>query len=197
MRAVSRQQSLETLVSQARGLRQRLLDWWEHLPDELQLNFDKSNVSEDEDLVESHAPLYVAYFASQILLFRALLRPIIKGGSAEGVKDATIASVLQASRSLIRTIMKFLCGVDARQQSAFWPAYTRHCLSFPGLFCYMVSLQRSELDMASHDHSLLATWRKILRTRVQSWPLLRFAIVKVDAIYWKGIQQSRGADLGT
>jgi hypothetical protein len=177
------------LVSEARGLRQRLLEWWENLPDELQLNFEKSHVSEDEDMVESHAPLYVAYFTSQILLFRALLRPIIK--SAEGEKDATIASVLQASRSLIRTIIKFLCGVDARQQSAFWPAYTRHCLSFPGLFCYMLSLQRSEPEMAPQDHALLATWRKILRTRVQSWPLLRFAIVKVDAIYWKGIQQSR------
>jgi hypothetical protein len=148
-------------------------------------------------MVESHAPLYVTYFTSQILLFRALLRPIIDGGAYGGDSDATVASVLQASRSLIRTIMKFLCGVDARQQSAFWPVYTRHCLSFPGLFCYMLSLQRSELHMTSHDHGLLATWRKILRTRVQSWPLLRLAIVKIDAIYWKGIKQSRDTDLGT
>ena len=39
--------------------------------------------------------------------------------------------------------------------------------------------------MSEYDQNLLATWRRTLKMRVQSWPFLRFAIVKVDAIYWK------------
>ena len=189
---------MEDLVPRARGLRQQLHEWRENLPDSLQLASDKRPASPDEDpddTVESHTPLYLVYYTTHILLFRALLRPIIGKSNNEvstnNREDAegTTAAVLYASRNLIRTVIKFLCGFDARQQSAFWPAYTRHCLSYPGLFCYMLSLQRCEPQMASNDRSLLATWRKILRTRVQSWPLLRFAIVKIDAIYYRGVRQ--------
>lgn len=172
-------------------MRQRLINWLELLPESLQLNFKRTDES-SEDSVESHAPLYVAYYTAHILIFRALLRPIIsKADGKDKANDdlqATVVSVLQASRSLVRTVIKFICSFDARQQSAFWPTYTRHCLSYPGLFCYMLSLQRTQPDMKEHDRNLLATWRKTLRTRLQSWPLLRFAIVKVDAIYWKGVQ---------
>jgi hypothetical protein len=91
-------------------------------------------------------------------------------------------TVLQSCRGLIQTVIKFIRGLDARHQSAFWPAYTRNCLAYPGLFCYMLCLQDG---MSEYDQNLLATWRRILKMRVQSWPFLRFAIVKVDAIYWK------------
>lgn len=186
LRAVSQTKTLETLVIEARPLRQKLIDWWEALPASLQLNANKQGSPEDqEDSIEGHAPLYLAYYTVHILLFRALLRPIMTGS----VEDSpAVSSVLQASRSLIRTIISFICGFDARQQSAFWPAFTRHCLAYPGMFSYMLAQQRSEEHMITHDQNLLAIWRKALRTRVQSWPLLRFALVKIDAIYWKGVQ---------
>jgi hypothetical protein len=154
------------------------------LPECLHLIFDKPSDAE-EDKVESHAPLYVAYYTAHILIFRALLRPVIGNGVESEELQTTVVTVLQASRSLVQTVMKFICGFDARHQSAFWPAYTRHCLSYPGLFCYMLSLQQSEPHMIQFDRNLLVTWRKTLRTRVQSWALLRFAIVKVDAVHWK------------
>ncbi|KAH6693870.1 fungal-specific transcription factor domain-containing protein [Plectosphaerella plurivora] len=188
LRAVSRQQTLDTLITQARSHRQQLLDWLENLPDTLQLNVEKDDFSA-EDTVESHAPLYVVYYTAHILLFRALLRPIIARDPEPNAPQGSTAAILQASRSLIQTVVKFVCGLDARHQSAFWPAYTRHCLSYPGLFCFMLSTQRAEPHMAAFDRRLLDTWRRTLRTRVQSWPLLRFAIVKVDAIYWKGLQR--------
>jgi hypothetical protein len=188
LRAVSRQQTLDTLITQARTHRQQLLDWLENLPETLRLNVEKDDFS-SEDTVESHAPLYVAYYTAHILLFRALLRPIIARDPEPNAPQGSTAAILQASRSLIQTVIKFICGLDARHQSAFWPAYTRHCLSYPGLFCFMLSTQKAEPHMAAFDRGLLDTWRRTLRTRVQSWPLLRFAIVKVDAIYWKGLQR--------
>ncbi|KAK2739366.1 fungal specific transcription factor domain-containing protein [Colletotrichum kahawae] len=187
LRAISQRPTLETLMSQARGPRQQLLDWLDQLPESLQLHPETEPSAEHS--IESHAPLYVTYYTAHILIFRALLRPIISTDINPSLLPASSTSILQASRSLVQTITKFICGLDVRHQSAFWPAYTRHCLSYPGLFCYMLSLQQSEPHMLSFDRALLDTWRKALRTRVQSWAFLRFAIVKVDAIYWKGLRE--------
>ncbi|KAH8171213.1 fungal specific transcription factor domain-containing protein [Sarocladium implicatum] len=189
LRAVSQPASLNALIAQARDFRQELLDWYENLPECLQLHTAKDSVS-PEDPVESHAPLYIAYYTTHILLFRALLRPILQRNSDLSELQGSVSAILSASRSLIQTMMKFICSLDARHQSAFWPAYTRHCFSYPGLFCFMLSKQVVEQDMQDHDRSLLERWRKMLRTRVQSWPLLRFSIVKIDAIYWRGVQKS-------
>ncbi|KAH6964540.1 fungal-specific transcription factor domain-containing protein [Fusarium avenaceum] len=184
LRAVSRPQALESLLDQARGPRQQLLEWLEQLPQSLSLRPDSSD-GDAEDSVESHRSLYVAYYTTHVLILRALLRPIIDTNTKLDHAQTSVETVLQACRGLIQTIIKFIRGLDARHQSAFWPAFTRNCLAYPGLFCYMLCLQKRQPEMSSYDQNLLATWRKTLRTRMQSWPFLRFAIVKVDAIYWK------------
>lgn len=145
----------------------------------------KEDDNASEDLVRSHGSLYVTYYTAHILLLRAVLRPIVNNQTRLDHLEPSVGMVLQASRGLAQTMIKFIRRLDARDQSAFWPSYTRHCLCYPGLFCYMLCLQQREPHMASFDQSLLATWRKTLQTRVQSWPWLRFAIVKVDALCWK------------
>lgn len=187
LRAVSKRQTLEALISQARGPRQQLLDWLEHLPPSLRLRPEEA--SSPGRSVEGHAPLHAAYYTAHILVFRALLRPIV---GADDLLPAPASSgpVLQACRGLAQTATRFVRGLGARHQSAFWPAWTRHCLAYPGLFCYMLGLQRAEPAAAAEDGRLLDEWREALRTRVSSWPLLRFAIVKVDAIYWKGLREA-------
>ncbi|KAF9770565.1 hypothetical protein IL306_011873 [Fusarium sp. DS 682] len=190
LRAVSRPQVLESLLEQARGSRQQLLKWLEDLPESLALRPEPSD-SDADDSVKSHRSLYVAYYTTHILVLRALLRPIIDSNTQLNHVQPSVETVLQACRGLIQTVIKFIRGLDARHQSAFWPAYTRNCLAYPGLFCYMLCLQKRQPEMTAYDQNLLATWRKTLRTRMQSWPFLRFAIVKVDAIYWKKLYQDK------
>ncbi|EWG44722.1 hypothetical protein FVEG_15710 [Fusarium verticillioides 7600] len=190
LRAASRPQILDSLLEQARGPRQQLLKWLEDLPESLALRPEPSD-SDADDSVKSHRSLYVAYYTTHILVLRALLRPIIDSDTQLTHIQSSVETVLQACRGLIQTVIKFIRGLDARHQSAFWPAYTRNCLAYPGLFCYMLCLQKRQPDMTAYDQNLLATWRKTLRTRMQSWPFLRFAIVKVDAIYWKKLYQDK------
>ncbi|KAL6353646.1 hypothetical protein LRP88_14144 [Fusarium phalaenopsidis] len=176
--------SLTGISMSARGPRQKLLDWLENLPESLHIQ-PAADDAEADDSVKSHASLYVAYYTTHILILRALLRPIINSSIHLDHLQPSVGTVLQASRGLVQTIIKFIRSLDASHQSAFWPSYTRHCLSYPGLFCYMLCSQQREPHMASFDQNLLATWRRTLRMRVQSWPLLRFGTVKVDALYWK------------
>ncbi|KAF6795005.1 fungal specific transcription factor domain-containing protein [Colletotrichum sojae] len=187
LRAVSKKQTVEALISQAGGPRQQLLDWLEHLPQSLRLRPEET--SSPGRSIEGHAPLHVAYYTAHILIFRALLRPIVSEDDLLP-SPASTGPVLQASRGLAQAATRFVRGLGARHQSAFWPAWTRHCLSYPGLFCYMLGLQRAEPGAMEEDRRLLDEWREALRTRVSSWPLLRFGIVKVDAIYWKGLREA-------
>ncbi|KAF4470561.1 Transcriptional activator DAL81 [Fusarium albosuccineum] len=136
LRAVSRQQSLDTLLEQARGPRQRLLEWLEGLPASLHINTE-TNEGDGDDSVKSHASLYVAYYTTHILVLRALLRPIINNNVQLDQSHPSVETVLQASRGLVQTVIKFIRGLDSRHQSAFWPAYTRHCLSYPESSSYM------------------------------------------------------------
>ncbi|KND86653.1 Transcriptional activator protein DAL81 [Tolypocladium ophioglossoides CBS 100239] len=183
LRAVSQQQPLETLVEKAKRPRQQLHEWLESLPESLSIHHEDDGANDESP--QTHGSLYLAYFTAHVLLLRALLRPIINKNAQLDHTQSSVATVLQASRGLMHTMIKFVRGLDVKYKSAFWPAYTRHCFCYPGLFCYMLCLQQKEPHMMSYDRELLTTWRNILRTRVQSWPLLRFAIVKVDAIFWK------------
>lgn len=185
LRAVSQQQSLEDLIERAKEPRQQLLEWLENLPQSLRLQQDQSDSDDIDESPENQGSLYVAYFTAHILILRALLRPIISKEPRPENTPSSVTTVLHACRGLMQTMIKFVRSLDVKQKSGFWPAYTRHCLCYPGLFCYMLGLQQAEPHMVASDRALLGTWRNMLRTRVQSWPLLRFAIVKVDALFWK------------
>lgn len=142
-----------------------------------------------DDTLQVHGSLHVAYYTAHILVLRALLRPVIDPNNKLDHLQTSVGAVLQESRGLMQAMSQFVRGLDIRYQSAFWPAYTRHCFSYPGLFGYMLCLQRTEPHMILHDKTLLDTWRKMLRTRAQTWPLLRFGIVKIDALFWKKLDQ--------
>ncbi|KAJ6445271.1 fungal specific transcription factor domain-containingprotein [Purpureocillium lavendulum] len=183
LRAVSQPQPLDVLIEQAKWPRQQLHEWLQDLPESLRMTVHRDD--QDNDLPQSQGSLHNAYFTAHILLFRALLRPIVSKDIDSQSSPSSIALVLQASRSLMQTKIDFVRGLDVNHKSGFWPAYNRHCFCYPGLFCYMLCLQRVEPHMMTADRRLLAKWRNVLRTRMQSWQLLRFAIVKVDALFWK------------
>ncbi len=140
-----------------------------------------------DDMIRSHSYLRLSYYISHVLIFRVLLRPIINHctnlDNAQGMVDL----ILRDCRDMVQSLVQFIRTLTPHHQSAYWPAFTRHCLCYPGLFCYMISLQKRQMGMVEHDQNLLATWRRLLQIRVRSWPLLRFALVKVDALYWKNV----------
>ncbi|KAM3456209.1 hypothetical protein MY3296_001806 [Beauveria thailandica] len=145
LRAVSRVQNLTDILDRAKPLQRSLFIWLESLPQSLRLDQVPDTT---EEIPDSRASLHIAYFTAHVLLYRALLRPIV---GQNLVNDETAHQVLQEARDFMRTLTTV-------KQSA-------HLI--PG------------------DKELFATWRNVLRARVGSWPLLRFAVVKVDAVFWK------------
>ncbi|EGX90473.1 fungal specific transcription factor domain protein [Cordyceps militaris CM01] len=179
LRAVSRVQNFQDLMDRAKPLQRALFHWLEALPPSLCL--DQLPDTTDE-IPDCRASLHIAYFTAHILLFRALLRPIVRQTHPG---DEMVHEVLQESRDFMRALITVVRNLDLKYISAFWPAYTRHCLCYPGLFCYLLCFQKQSPHLLPSDKELFATWRNVLRARVASWPLLRFAVVKVDAVFWK------------
>ena len=186
LRAVSRVQSLTDIVDRARPLQRSLHLWLEALPPSLRL--DQVPDTADE-IPDSRASLHIAYFTAHVLLFRVLLRPIVRQNF---LNDVVAHDVLQESRDFVRALISVVRNLDLKYISAFWPAYTRHCFCYPGLFCYMLCFQKQSPQLLCSDKELFATWRNVLRARVGSWPLLRFAVVKVDAVFWKKMDHTTG-----
>lgn len=177
-------------MEQAKDSRLQLNHWLEELPASLRIS--RQDDDEGDEAPESCASLHIAYFTVHVLIFRALMRPIVRQDNPHEDLFA-VEQVLQGSRDLMKTLIVFVRGMGLKYVSSFWPAYTRHCLCYPGLFSYMMCFQKAQPDLVSHDKELLATWRNVLRARVRSWPLLRFAVVKVDAVFWKKMSHTGGS----
>lgn len=176
---MSRVQNLTDIFDRAKPLQRSLHLWLEALPPCLRLDQVADTVDEIPD---SRASLHIAYFTAHTLLFRTLLRPIVRQSFLD---DVVAHEVLQEARNFMRTLITVVRNLDLKYISAFWPAYIRHCFCYPGLFCYMLCFQKQSPQLLPSDKELFATWRNVLRARVGSWPLLRFAVVKVDAVFWK------------
>jgi hypothetical protein len=186
LRAVSQTQSLGALLDATQEPKQRLLEWSKTLPEHLQTDTQSGSELTD-DTIRSHSYLRLSYYTAHILILRALLRPIIHPDTNTDNAHGSGELVLQDCRDMMQSVVQFIRALTPHHQSAYWPAFSRHCFCYPGLFCYMLSLQRRQVGMVQHDQNILAAWRRLLQIRVRSWPLLRFALVKVDALYWKNL----------
>lgn len=190
LRAVSSRQDVTELVHRARPLQESLSHWLETLPPQLRLGQDASVDDGGDGTPRSTASLHIAYFTAHLLIFRAILRPLVRQKCADD--DAAIANeALTSCRDFMKMLIAVVRNLNLEYVSAFWPGFSRHCLCYPGLFCYMLCFQKLSPHHLHQDRELLMTWRNVLRARVGSWPLLRFAVVKVDAMFWKRLSHTR------
>ncbi|OAA80608.1 fungal specific transcription factor domain protein [Akanthomyces lecanii RCEF 1005] len=105
LRAVSRVQNLKDIVDRARPLQRSLHLWLEALPPSLRL--DQVPDTADE-IPDNRASLHIAYFTAHVLLFRALLRPIMRQNF---LNDAVAHDVLQESRDFMRALISVAIGM--------------------------------------------------------------------------------------
>lgn len=149
-----------------------------------------------DDAIRNEASLHMAYFTTQILMFRVLLRPILDHRIDLSHRQTQVEEILKASQSLIHMMISFVRGLDARDFSAHWPVYIRTCFCYPGQLGLMLCLQRRQAHTSKLCQGLLASWRQVLRMRAQSWPFLRIGALTVDAIYWKNLDKLASGDDG-
>lgn len=45
-------------------------------------------------------------------------------------------------------------------------------------------------ENALRNKALLGEWRDTLRTQARAWPLARLATMRMDAVFWKGLDSA-------
>lgn len=162
--------------------------WFEGLPEQFKFQ-PQSPTKPKEDCVSSAGSLQLAGFTVQVLIFRALLRPILDETVNLDHVKSSVRVLLQTCQNSMQMMIDFVRSLEPEDFSAYWPSYARTCFCYPGQFAFMLCLQRHEIDMKGTFHRLLVIWRQILRTRAHSFSTLRLAALSVDAIFWKRLDR--------
>lgn len=45
------------------------------------------------------------------------------------------------------------------------------------------------MEMAAENKQLLEKWRSTLRTQARAWPVFKLAAIRLDAIFWAGLEK--------
>jgi hypothetical protein len=45
------------------------------------------------------------------------------------------------------------------------------------------------MEMASQNKALLERWREIIRAQARAWPVLKLAAIRLDAIFFAGLEK--------
>lgn len=46
------------------------------------------------------------------------------------------------------------------------------------------------MEMVVESKQLLEKWRDTIRIQARAWPVLKLAVIRLDAVFWKGLEKS-------
>ncbi|KAF4124834.1 GAL4 [Geosmithia morbida] len=180
--------SLNSLLARAQPLRARIQCWRQTHPLLLKPVCDLS-----EDEFADSVSLRLSHLTLEILVFRALLRPLHPGAtSATDASQEPISTIFENCYMCAKVTSEVVASLQSRHFTSFWyPGYfadVRYQLCYVSTFILLNFAQSTTEESAVRNKALLSKWRDTLRIQARSWPLARLAAVRVDAIFWKGIQ---------
>ncbi|KAH7325620.1 fungal-specific transcription factor domain-containing protein [Stachybotrys elegans] len=174
---------LSGLLSRAQPLRTRIEAWRQTLP---LLSKPVSELSAME--FEQGAALRLSHLTLEILIFRALLRPLLSHtvSLSEGAREP-ISTIFENCYTCAKVATEIVSSLRAKHFARFWLHYTRYQLCYVSTFILLSFSQSTTREMAARYRDLLTSWRDTLRIQAQAWPLARLAAMRLDAIFWKGL----------
>ncbi|SPN97349.1 uncharacterized protein DNG_00863 [Cephalotrichum gorgonifer] len=175
--------TLNSLLSRAQPLRARIESWRQTLP---LLSTRISELSEDD--FDNGAALRLSHLTLEIMIFRALLRPLAY--DAESVPERCqepISTIFENCYICASVATEIVSSLRSKHFASFWPHYTRFQLCYVSTFILLNLAQSATKEMALRNKALLDKWRDTLRIQARAWPLARLAAMRLDAIFWKGV----------
>ncbi|CAK7221019.1 hypothetical protein SBRCBS47491_004384 [Sporothrix bragantina] len=178
--------TLSSLLALAQPLRTRIDSWRQTLP---LLSKSASDLTDVE--FENGVALRLSHLTLELLIFRALLRPLtiqaIRAISPSDSSREPISAIFDNGYNCANAVAGMVSSLQAKHFANFWPLYVRHQLCYVAPFLLMNLAQSPTDPMAARSLALLDHWRRTLRIVARAWPLARLAAMRLDAITWKGI----------
>ncbi|KIW57767.1 hypothetical protein PV05_02327 [Exophiala xenobiotica] len=177
--------TLEALLVRAHPLRMLIQQWRQKLPPDV---LKPTKELMEDDGLDNCGPLRLTYLTLELLVFRALLRPLaFQPGTSEQEMSEPRSTIFQNSQSCAKLVLELVAALKANHFVNFWPSYTRYQLSYMTNFALLLFVQSPSMAVAKENKLLLDKWRITVRMQSRAWPVLKLAVMRLDAVVWKGL----------
>lgn len=130
---------------------------------------------------------------AELMVLRAMSRPWLasKDGNSTMDEGATLAiydQVRLRTRECTKQLSELVCRLGPEHTAIFWPPWCQ--MAFSSLFQAQMTMAISsrDADEASIWIGDLMRTRKGARLRIQSFPQLRLGLIRIDSLFWRGIE---------
>ncbi|KAL3496087.1 fungal-specific transcription factor domain-containing protein [Aspergillus germanicus] len=164
---------------------------------------------------EAIAPLYVAHHAVRIVIFRALLRPFNHTESQPMPEDkdewdAAKVHIRQAARTEIDAALSRVSSLTAVDYQVFWAPWYKTCFALITHLIFLLAVTshlehqntadgqpqvEESINAETEYHTLrklLDRAREIFRLHARSLDIIKFALLRIDAVFWMGWEKVLG-----
>ncbi|KAH8806111.1 fungal-specific transcription factor domain-containing protein [Xylogone sp. PMI_703] len=187
VKAIRRTHTLADLLARAEPLIEQLQKWKDNLP--LSLRWSTMETTDDES--PRRGPLKLAYLTIRYLIFRALQRPLFyRSEILDEDNQETQSMIFAGSHTCAKAGIDLIASLKAKDFVTFWPSYTRYQISYITNFVLLIFVQSPTLDTAIKNKDLVEKWRNTVRFQARAWQVLKLAAMRLDAIYWKGLDKT-------
>lgn len=185
---------------------QTTLDISKELLEELSLWYQafKNLPPEDTGEVDPFLTLNgLGYHYLQMTIFRAIMRPFLANTSSnfqtrdvlEELSDSsdTAHNVRGFARTGVRSVTTaasiFVKGLKEEQFHMFWPHWSQVAFSSICFLDLMMAASSADTDESLAWFRDLHAIRKEMRFKSTMLPVLRLGLLRIDAVFWKGLNQ--------
>ena len=140
------------------------------------------------------SPLRLVYFGVRMSVMRALLRtfenPAVEQVTGQGDLDEYIEArqrCREAAMSCTMAMVDFIAMLDGRDFEHFWPAWCSSIFASMPYMAMLLVVTSREINEAGKCKFLLTKMRRLLRTQSRSSETMRLAILRMDAHFWRGM----------
>ncbi|KIW63823.1 hypothetical protein PV04_08795 [Phialophora macrospora] len=190
--------NLTRSVEKVKPLRERLTVWYRSLPSSLQM-FRESTGTAVPDFINSNACLHFAYMVVEILVYRALVRPL--GGLAldeqqkPGQHDEPFRSflahaeaILAAAENCASLISTYVERLASRDFAGFWYSWSRLGFATASSFVTILLAQAPSTEHAITSQRLVDKWRQTLTYQSRSFPYMTLGVVRMNTMHWSRLK---------
>ncbi|ETN36712.1 uncharacterized protein HMPREF1541_08990 [Cyphellophora europaea CBS 101466] len=210
------QNDFSNSLHKAKPLRQRLQSWYQALPASFQMRKRRrSNETLPENEV-SPAAIHLAYLSLELLLYRAILRPLGKfrktgnpgaaattlihddtspttvgtwpDAHAGNLKEAMEATYA-AAHNCARLWNTFAATLDANDFGSFWYSWSRIGFAHQSNFVALLIAQAPTDELRQDAMKVADTWRNTLRVQSKSFDQMSLGLLRLEVMYWVGFDQ--------
>ncbi|KAK2053111.1 fungal-specific transcription factor domain-containing protein [Colletotrichum caudatum] len=144
------------------------------------------SISEPSCSQSSARDLALSY--TRLVILRADMRPFIAPGSQLGPGEGSFTRTARGdTKSCTRALADVIRSLSPETDGVFWPSWTQLAFSSICFSLMTMAISSPDLEEASAWIADLQSTRKSLRLKVASFPFLRLGLLRIDALFWRGI----------